>query len=129
MNEHDQQLIASISKSMAVMCVRNTMLEDLHAGIEPISRTGDFTDVVVIAADGRRIPWSEVTRIGNDEMGHLMRQVVNRLYTFQAKADNLHFVGMMDQTLADAWRWDEAELHKIIPLAIASRLRRAEEGD
>ena len=96
MDEHEQRLIASISKSMAVMCVRNTTLEDIHTGIEPVSHTGDFSDVVVIDANGRRIPWPEVSRIGNDEMGNLMRQVVNRLYTFQAKAHDLHFVAMMD---------------------------------
>ena len=82
MNEHEQRLIASISKSMAMMCVRNTMLEDIHAGIEPVSRTGDFTDVKVIDANGRETPWPEVARIGNGEMDRLMRQVVNRLYTF-----------------------------------------------
>ena len=89
MNEHEQRLNASISKSMAVMCVRNTTLEDSHAGVEPVSHTGDFSDVVVIDANSRRIPWPEVSRIGNDEMGNLMRQVVNRLYTFQAKAHDL----------------------------------------
>ena len=31
-NEYEQQLIASMSKSMAVMCVRNTVLEDIHGG-------------------------------------------------------------------------------------------------
>ena len=129
MNEHEQQLIASFSKSMAVMCVRNTMLEDIHAGIEPVSRTGDFTDVVVTDADGRKIPWPEVSRIGNEEMGRLMRQVVNRLYTFQAKADDLHFVTMMDRALAEAWRWDEPELDEIILSAIASSRRRAKKGD
>ena len=129
MNEHERQLTASISKSMAVMCVRNTMLEDIHAGIEPVTRTGDFTDVVVIDADGRRIPWPEVSRIGNDEMGRLMRQVVNRLYTFQAKADDPHFVRLMDRALAEAGRWDEPELDEIILSAIASSRRRAEEGD
>ena len=120
MNEHERQLTASISKSTAVMCVRNTMLEDIHAGIEPVTRAGDFTDVVVIDADGRRIPWPEVSRIGNDEMGRLMRQVVNRLYTFQAKADDPHFVRMMDRALAEAMRWDEPELDEIILSAIAS---------
>ena len=44
---------------------------------------------MVIDADGRRIPWPEVSRIGNEEMGGLMRQVVNRLYTFHAKSDDL----------------------------------------
>ena len=37
-NEHDQQ-IAGISKSMAMMCVRNTLLEDIHAGIELVNHT------------------------------------------------------------------------------------------
>jgi len=128
-NEDEQALIASISKSMAMMCVRNTMLEDLHAGIEPVSRTGDFTDVIVIDANGREIPWPEVSRIGDQEMGRLMRQVVNRLYTFQAKADDLHFLAMMDRALAEAWRWDEPELDEIILSGIASSRRRAEEED
>ncbi len=68
--------------------------------IEPVSHTGDFSDVVVIDANGRRIPWTEVSRVGTEELGDLMRQVVNRLYTFQAKAHDLHFVAMMDR----AWR-------------------------
>ena len=114
---------------MAVMCVRNTLLEDIHAGIEPVSRTGDFSDVMVIDANGRQIPWPEVSRIGNEEMGRLMRQVVNRLYTFQAKADDPHFVAMMDQALAEAWSWDEPELDEIILSAIASSRRRAAEEE
>ena len=62
-------------------------------------------------------------------MGRLMRQVVNRLYTFQAKAGDPHFLAMMDRALAEAWRWDEPELDEIILSAIASSRRRAEEGD
>ena len=93
------------------------------------SRTGDFTDVMVIDANGREIPWPEVSRIGDEEMGRLMRQVVNRLYTFQVKADDLHFLAMMDRALAEAWRWDEPELDEIILSAIVSSRRRAEEGD
>ena len=110
-NEHEQRLIASISKSMAMMCFRNTILEDIHGGSEPVSQTGDFSDVVVIDANGRRLSWPEVSRIGTEEMGDLMRQVVNRLYRFQAKAHDLHFVAMMDRALAEAWKWDEPELN------------------
>ena len=56
-------------------------------------------------------------------------QVVNRLYTFQVKADNLHFLAMMDRALAEALRWDEPEFDEIILSAIASSRRRAEEGE
>ena len=38
-----------------------------------------------------------------------MRQVVNSLYTFQAKADDLHFPAMVDTALAEAWSWDERD--------------------
>ena len=62
-------------------------------------------------------------------MGRLTRQAVNRLYTFQATADDLHFVAMMVRALAEAWRWDEPQLNEIILSAIAASRRRAEEGD
>ena len=129
MNEHDHGLIASISKWTAVMCVRNTLLEDIHPGIEPVSRTRDFNDVIVIDANGREIPWPEVSRIGDEDMGRLLRQVVDSLYTFQAKADDLHFVAMMDRALVEAWRWDEPELDEIMLSATASSRGRAEEGN
>ena len=109
--------------------VRNTMLEDIHAGIEPATHTGDYSDVVVIDADGRRIPWPEVSRIGNDEMRDLMREIVNRLYTFQAKADDPYFVAMMDRALAEAGQWDEPELDEAIVSGIERARRRAEEEE
>ena len=128
MTDQEHQLVASISKSMAVMCVRNTKLKDIHAGFEPVSGTGDFTDVMVTDPEGRRIPWPEASRIGNAEMGRLMRQVTSRLYTFQASADDLHFVAMLDRARAEAWRWDETELDEILLSAFASRPRRAKEA-
>ena len=40
--------MAALAKALAVTCVRNTFLEDLHAGITPSSRTGDHADVTVV---------------------------------------------------------------------------------
>lgn len=70
-----------------------------------------------------------MSRIGDEEMGRQICQVVNRLYTFQVKADDVHFVAMMVGALAEAWRWDEPELDEAIVSATASRRRRAKEGD
>lgn len=127
MDEDERRLIANFSTSMASMCVRNTMLKDVHAGIEPVTHLGDYTDVVVVDANGRRIPWPEVSRIGNDEMRDLMREVVNRLYTYQLKAGDAHFVAMMDRALADARGWDEPELDAAIVSGIERARRRAAE--
>ncbi|MCC6006488.1 MAG: hypothetical protein JJU40_02285, partial [Rhodobacteraceae bacterium] len=64
MNHDDERRIAAkLAKIMAMLCVRNTQLEMLHAGLGPITRTGDYSDVFVVDADGRRIPWNEVSHI------------------------------------------------------------------
>ena len=44
----DKELAARLAKALAVTCVRNTFLEDLHAGISPSSRAGDHSDVTVV---------------------------------------------------------------------------------
>ena len=62
-------------------------------------------------------------------VGRLMRQVVNRLYTLQAKAEDLDILAMTERALAKARRWDEPELDDIILSAIASSHRRAAQGD
>ena len=91
---------------MAVACVRNTQLEALHAGRTPISRTGDGSDVIVVDADGNRIPWSEVSRIDDDEMRALMREIVDRLYTFHLRIDDPAFRAEIDRWAAMTTTWD-----------------------
>ena len=70
-----------LAKVMALQCFRNTNLEDLHAGIAPSSKTGDFSDVKVVSPYGE-IPWSKVSRFNDDEMKELMSDVVNHCYNF-----------------------------------------------
>ena len=66
-------------KYLALQCFRNTMLEDLHAGITPDSQTGDYTDVVVRSPYGE-IPWPNLSRLSDEEMKALMIEVVNKTY-------------------------------------------------
>ena len=127
MDENELQITANIAKAMAMMCVRNTVLEDIHGGLPVASHTGDFSDVMVIDANGRQIPWPEASHIGRKEMRDLMRQVVNRLYTFQVKAEDPVFVELMDHSLAEAWRWDEPELDEILLAGIETRRQRGQE--
>lgn len=92
---------------MAVMCVRNTVLEDLHAGAHPASESGDYMDVKVVSPFGE-IPWTKLSRICDDEMRRLMKEVVTKLYSGLLRLDDPQFVERM-KTLARqyAWRWDE----------------------
>ena len=126
-NEYDLRIAAGLAKAMAITCFRNTTIEDFHGGIAPVSHTGDFSDVVVMDANGRRIPWPEVAHIEPDEMRDLMRQVVNRLYTFQVKAGDLEFVAMMDRAAREAWEWDEPELDEIFLAGLEARRSREQQ--
>jgi hypothetical protein len=103
----EQRITASLVKLMAMLCVRNSRLEDLHAGQVPVTHTGDYSDVVVVDADGRRIPWPDVSRFSDDEMRALMRDIVNRLYTFHVCADAPGVQAEVARWMAVASRWDE----------------------
>ena len=77
----EEAMYASLARSIVLHCMRNTRLEDLHAGIYPDSATGDYTDVKVVSPYGE-IPWNKASRISDAEMRSLMRQCVNRVYTY-----------------------------------------------
>ena len=40
-------------RTMAPFCVRNTALENIHAGPAPATGTGDWSDVTVVDAEGQ----------------------------------------------------------------------------
>lgn len=93
-----------------MLCVRNTQLETLHAGLGPTTRTGDYSDVFFVDADGRRIPWSEVSRIDDAEMRQLMQEIVNRLYTFHLCADDPKLRAQIERWMGVWSKWDEPEI-------------------
>ena len=108
--ELNERIATSLAKALTVMCVRNTSLEDIHAGICPVTHAGDISDVVVIDATGRQIPWTSVSRIDDDEMRDLMRQVVNRLYTAHLYIDDPGLNAVLGWAERRAMRWDEPKL-------------------
>ncbi|GAB4390830.1 hypothetical protein [Albidovulum sp.] len=104
--DDEQRIAARLARVMAVACVRNTRLEDLHTGQVPVSHAGDGSDIIVTDADGNRIPWSEIARIDDDEMRALMREIVDRLYTFHLRIDEPAFRAEIDRWAAMTAKWD-----------------------
>lgn len=96
-----------VSKALVNQCVRNTGLEDLHGGITPDSKTGDFSDVKVVTPYGE-IPWTELSRISDEEMKPLMKEIVNKVYTYLylMLKENMTPGGMF----CEPQGWDDPEL-------------------
>jgi hypothetical protein len=76
----DPVLQQRLAKLIVLECFRNSVLEDLHAGISPSSAAGDYSDVVVNSPYGA-IPWPHVSRFDDEEMRRLMIDVVDRTYS------------------------------------------------
>jgi hypothetical protein len=116
----EARVAARLAKLMAMMCVRNTGIEDLHAGTVPVTRTGDYSDVFVVDAEGQRIAWSDVSHIDDRGMHDLMRQIVDRLYTFHLRSDDPDFRHDLDRWLAMSRTWDEPKPDEALLSAISS---------
>lgn len=115
MNEDDgKRVAAKLARTMAMLCLRNTRFETIHAGLTPVTRTGDWSDVTVVDADGNRIPWTEVSHITDDDMRELMRDIVNRLYTFHLCVDEPGLQAEIEKWMAVAGSWDEPEIDQRI---------------
>ena len=103
----DEEAAKRLALGMAVLCVRNTCIEDIHAGIEPNSQAGDFSDAKVVTPYGE-IPWNKLSRIRNDEMCEFMKQVVDRIYTVLLRLDEPEFIERMNNyALRMTKAWDE----------------------
>jgi len=81
---------------LAVLCVRNTCIEDIHCGAVPGSPAGDFSDVKVVSSRGE-IPWNAVSRISDDEMRCFIIQGVDRIYTSLLRLDDPEFLARVAQ--------------------------------
>ena len=79
------KMTSEFAKIMTAACIRRGYLEKLHSGITPVTKTGDYSDVKVIDAEGREIPWNQVSRINQAEMKTLITGIVDRIHTFLSR--------------------------------------------
>jgi hypothetical protein len=70
-----------LAKFMAQQCFRNSYIEKIHAGKIPESKTGDYSDVLV-KTPMRDIPWIELSRISQEEMKRLNKEVTDKCFAF-----------------------------------------------
>ena len=108
------EVLKRLAKYLALLCFRNTILEDLHAGITPNSQIGDYTDVVVRSPYGE-IPWPDLSRLSDEEMKALMIDVVNKTYQAMIVLFDDRLGGELIKILAQRDflpRWNEPTLRE-----------------
>jgi hypothetical protein len=109
----ERRHIEQLAKSLVETCVRNSRLEDLHAGTFPDSEAGDYSDVTVVSPFGE-IPWTRLSRISDEEMKALMIEVVDRVFTYLRYPEELGGLG-------SASRWDRPRLDRNLMKTVRRR--------
>lgn len=112
--------LETFAKSLVGACIRNSELENLHAGVTPSSATGDYTDVKVVTPYGE-IPWAKLSRISDVEMKALMIDVVDRVYTYLRYPEHLARLG-------SAVGWDRPKLHPDMMYVVRRKRARADKA-
>ena len=92
----DKEDAKQLALGIAALCVRNTSLENLHAGILPSSNVPDYSDVKVVSPYGE-IPWNRLSRISDDEMRLLMNEVVDKIYSVLLRLDDPEFIERLNR--------------------------------
>jgi len=113
MNPAERMPLERIALALVETCVRNTQLENLHAGVVPHSVIGDYSDVKVVTPAGD-IPWTSVSRISDPEMKALMIEIVDRVFTFLQYPEQLGALGA-------AARWDRPKLDPALMRTVRRR--------
>ena len=97
---------ASMAKSMGLMCFADSGLGKLTEGERPVTLTGDYSDVVVVDADGRIIPWQRVARFDAKEMRRTRREIVDKLFTFLLNMQETELEALRDHRRSETSKWD-----------------------
>lgn len=111
-NEH--RALQRLTLALVERCVRNSVLEDWHAGRTVVSPAGDFSDVKIVSPAGE-IPYLEASRISDAEMKALMKQVVDAVFTFLSYPEQ-------PIRLGGAARWDKPKLNPAMVAGIQRQI-------
>lgn len=126
-NEPPDHVLAQTAKRIVVNCFRNTGLEDLHAGSGPVTKSGDYSDVRVIDAEGTEWGWHECSHIDQAQMKALMQDAVGRVYTYLKCGDDPEVHQVMRKHDASIENWDRPEIcSRLLGRDLAARLRAKE---
>lgn len=128
MTSTDTSRTALLAKAIAALCVRNTFLEDLHSGITASSQSGDYSDVKVVTPHGE-IPWRQLSRLSDDEMKRLMKEIVDKVYTFLCRQEEPEFLDAFLR-MGDLYasRWDEPRMEQRFVLPVKRSRKKPRKG-
>lgn len=109
----DERLVAErMAKALAFLCLNEHFKQPLHNGKQPLSKTGDYTDVFITDADGRRIIWCQACRVSAVEKTMIIEDVVSGIYDFLLNMESDAFGRRLEEAYKASKDWKGPRLFR-----------------
>lgn len=98
-----------MARALAFMCLNDHFGLPMHSGHAPVSRTGDYSDVTITDAKGRKMAWSRVCRVSGREREKMMDDVADGIYDFLMNIETEAYAKRLADAYHKSVRWKEAD--------------------
>lgn len=109
MTVEEKRIAQKMAKALAFMCLNDHFKLPLHSGLSPVSHTGDYTDVIITDAKGRKLVWSQVCRVSYPEREKMMQDVADGIYDFLLNVETEAFARRLEDAYRASTHWKEAD--------------------
>ena len=99
-----------MARALAFMCLNDHFRQPLHSGHDPVSHTGDYTDVVITDARGRQMMWSHVCRVSSHEREKIMEDVAEGIYNFLLNIETETYAKQLEDAYRASVHWKNADV-------------------
>lgn len=108
----DERTLMNLAVSIVANCMTSgSTMKMLNAGKEVASKTGDYSDVTIIDAEGNKSTWAETAKILHKDMDAIKKDVTDHIYTFLTNMGNeLYLDDFLDRGKRNSINWEEPEL-------------------
>ncbi len=109
----DERLIAKkMAKALTFLCLNEHFKQPLHNGSVPVSKTGDYTDVFIVDAEGKQTVWSQTCRVAYHEREQMVENVTKGIYDFLINVETESYIHRLKEAYQSCRGWKESGYKK-----------------
>ncbi len=109
----DERLVAKkMAKALAFLCLNEHFKLPLHNGKNPVSKTGDYTDVFVTDAEGKQTTWCQTCRVSFHERDLIVQDVTKGIYDFLINVETESYIYRLKEAYLSCKGWKESGYKK-----------------
>lgn len=108
MSVNERLVAKKMAKALAFLCLNEHFKLPLHNGDNPVSKTGDYTDVFITDAEGNQMIWCQTCRVSYHEREMMVEDVANGIYDFLLNIETDSYARRLEDAYRASVHWKES---------------------